>query len=103
MYTDLKLIKVRMPVKRRLMYGNFLQFDLALKPSIFQKLWSQSGDHLKCLSLIHQDNMSLLLITPCIPLLYSKTGVYRGIHNFLIIAPKHSLWVFVRTASLRRF
>ena len=25
------------------------------------------------------------------PLLYGKTGVYRGIHNFLIFAPKHRL------------
>ena len=34
---------------------------------------------------------------------YSKTGVYRGIHYFLIFALKHRLWVLVRTASLRRF
>ena len=27
--------------------------------------------------------------TPHIPLLYSKTGVCRDIHMFLIIAPKH--------------
>ena len=27
------------------------------------------------------------------PLLYSKTGVYRGIHFFLIFALKHSSWV----------
>ena len=31
----------------------------------------------------------------------SKTGVYRGIPIFLIYAPKHRLWVFVRTASAR--
>ena len=40
---------------------------------------------------------------PYTPLLYSKTGVYRGIHIFLIFAPKHRLWVLVRTASLRWF
>ena len=37
------------------------------------------------------------------PLLFSKTGVCRGIPIFLIFAPKHRLWVLVRTASLRRF
>ena len=37
------------------------------------------------------------------PLVYSKTGVYRGIHYFLIFAPKHRLWILVRTASVRRF
>ena len=34
------------------------------------------------------------------PLLYSKTGVYRGIHNFLsffFFALKHRVWVLVRT------
>ena len=31
------------------------------------------------------------------------TGVYRGIHFFLISAQKHRLWVLVRTASSRRF
>ena len=31
---------------------------------------------------VHQNNM----ITPCTPLLYSETGVYRGIHYFLIFA-----------------
>ena len=36
------------------------------------------------------------------PTLYSEAGVYRGIF-FLIFAPKHRLWVLVRTASLRRF
>ena len=42
---------------------------------------------------------------PCVlyPLLYSKTGVYRGIHYFLIFALKHILWVLVRTTSMRRF
>ena len=39
----------------------------------------------------------------CIPhlnlILYSKTGVCRGIPNFLIFDPKHTTWVLVRTAS----
>ena len=34
------------------------------------------------------------------PLLYSKTGVYRGIHYFLVFALKHRLLVLVRTASM---
>ena len=42
--------------------------------------------------------MSLLLIPPCTPLLYSKTGVNRGIPIVLIFGPKHRLWVLVRTA-----
>ena len=39
-------------------------------------------------------------IPPHIPLLYSKTGVYKGIPIFVIFYPKHRLWVLVRTASL---
>ena len=31
------------------------------------------------------------------------TGVYRGIHYFLIFALKHRLWALVRTASFRQF
>ena len=38
--------------------------------------------------------------TPYTPLLYSKTGVYRGILFFLIFAPKHRLWVLVRTINV---
>ena len=45
----------------------------------------------------------LCKIPPYTPLFYSKTGVYRGIHFFLIFALKHRLWVLVRTTSLRRF
>ena len=58
-----------------------------------------------CLLLVsaHQDNMSVCFIPPYTPSLYSKTGVYRSIHYFLIFALKHILWVLVRTASLRRF
>ena len=47
----------------------------------------------------HQENMSVQRIPPYTPLLYSKTGVCRGIPIFLIFAPKHGLWVLVRTAS----
>ena len=32
-------------------------------------------------------------------LLYSETGVYRGIHYFSYFAKKHRLWVLVRTVS----
>ena len=52
---------------------------------------------------LHQENMSVKCIPPHTPLLYSKNGVCRGIPIFLIFAPKHRLWVLVRTASLRRF
>ena len=51
----------------------------------------------------NQDNMFVCFIPPYTTLLYSKTGVYRGIHYFLIFALKHILWVLVRTASMRRF
>ena len=44
-----------------------------------------------------------VMYTTLTPLLYSKTGVCRGIPIFLIFAPKHRLWVLVRTASARRF
>ena len=50
----------------------------------------------------HQGNMSVQYIPPT-PLLYSKTGVCWAIPIFLILAPKHRLWVLVRTASPRRF
>ena len=42
-------------------------------------------------------------IPPNTPLLHSKTGVCRGIPIFLIFAPKHRLWVLIRTASPRWF
>ena len=47
----------------------------------------------------HHTNMSVKWKTPYTQLLYSKTGVYRGIQFFLIFAPKQILWVLVRTAS----
>ena len=43
----------------------------------------------------HQDNMSVKCISPYIPILFSKTGVHKGIHFFLIFALKHRLWVLV--------
>ena len=52
---------------------------------------------------IHQENMSVECLPPYTPLLYSKTGVCRGIPIFLIFAPKHRLWVLIRTASPRQF
>ena len=51
----------------------------------------------------HQDNMSVCFIPLYTPLLFSKSGVYRGIHYFLSFALKDILWVLVRTASMRRF
>ena len=49
--------------------------------------------------------MSVQYMPAYTPLSYtsSKTGVCRGIPFFLIFAPKHRLWVLVRTASARRF
>ena len=35
--------------------------------------------------------MSVCFISPYTPLIYSKTGVYRGIHYFLIFDLKHIL------------
>ena len=35
------------------------------------------------------------MYTPLHPLLYSKIGVYRGKHYFLIFAPKHRLFIYV--------
>ena len=37
--------------------------------------------------------MSVQYIPPYTPLLYSKTGVCRGIPIFIIFGPKHLLWV----------
>ena len=44
----------------------------------------------------HQENMSVKCIPPHTPLLYSKTGVNRGMYIFLNFAPKHRLWVLAR-------
>ena len=40
-----------------------------------------------------------IILSPLNPLLYIKTGVYRGIHYFSYFCSKHRLWVPVRTAS----
>ena len=70
------------------------------------------GGHKKCpctssikqiLFFFHEENMSVTCLPPYTPLLYCKTGVYRGIPIFLIFVPTHRLWVLVRTASGRRF
>ena len=67
---------------------------------------------LRCLLKLHDKSLVSVvasgkhvceMYTPSYPTLYSKTGVYRGIHIFLIFDPKHRLWVLVRTASARRF
>ena len=47
----------------------------------------------------HQENMSVQLKSPRTPLLYRENWVCRGIPNFLIFDPKHTLWVLLRTAS----
>ena len=44
-----------------------------------------------------------IILTPLNPLLYSKTGIYRGIHDFSYFCSKDRLWVLVRNASSRRF
>ena len=44
--------------------------------------------------------MSVCFIPPNTTLLYSKTGVYRSIHYFLIFALKHRLWVLEAEAVL---
>ena len=54
-------------------------------------------------ALLHWENMSVKCIPPLTPLLYRKTGVCRGIPNFLIFDPKHIVLILVRTASARRF
>ena len=41
-------------------------------------------------------------IPPYIPLLYIKTGVYRGTPIFLIFDPKERLWVLVTLERLPR-
>ena len=53
--------------------------------------------------LTRQDNISVQYIPSYTPLLYSKTGVCRGMHIFLIFVPKHRLWVLIRTVSARGF
>ena len=52
------------------------------------------------ITVFHQDSMSVKCVRPYTPLLYSKTGVRRGIPTFLIYAPKHRLWVLVVGSNL---
>ena len=50
-------------------------------------LWRTSGKHFRD------------MYTPLYAILYSKAGVSFGSPIFRIIAPKHTLWVLVRTAG----
>ena len=52
---------------------------------------------------LHHANTSVKIIPPYTPLLYSKTGIYSGVHYFLNFALKHGRWVLVRTTSMRQF
>ena len=45
-------------------------------------------------SRLHQDNRSVSFIPPCIPLLYSKTGIYRGKEPPPTIYVKKSIRIF---------
>ena len=49
----------------------------------------------------HHANTPMLFTSPYTQLLYSKTGVYRGVYNFLIFALKHRPLVLVH-AQLNR-
>ena len=65
-----------------------------------------SSPEKRTLSTFDQDHLSsrkhaFIILTPLNPTLYSKTGVYRGIHYFSYFCSKHRLWVLVRTASPR--
>ena len=84
---------------------NYLQFNeiWSLKLRVKQLETSCGLIKVRCLTVYHQENMSVQRIPPYTPLLYSKTGVCRDIPIFVIFAPKHRLWVLVRTASLWRF
>ena len=56
---------------------------------------------ISCYFRVHHANISVKCIPPLTTLLYSKNGVYRGIHYFLNFAL--NMYVLVRTASMRRF
>ena len=53
-----------------------------------------------CCDFVNITKQVRVMKTPYTPLLYSKTGDYRGIFYLLIFALKHKLWVLVRTASV---
>ena len=73
-----------------------LRFYFARRPYEVSLIAKQRQISNEFPSEFHQDSMSVWCIPPYTPLLYSKTGVYRGIH-FLIFALKHILWVLVLT------
>ena len=62
-----------------------------------------------CINMVWLVSVNIRKTCPCNeyplkPHFYTeKTGVYRGMPIFLTFAPKHRLWVLVRTASARRF
>ena len=76
-------------------YTSFDELHNLLCLSIISRRNNASISHVPIGKSIHPDNMSMWFIPPCTPLLYSKTGVYRGIHYFLIFSLKHRLWIFV--------
>ena len=90
------MIKYDQAVDPKIIIGHF---DLCDLYSCFSDFALYLQDHL----IYHHENKSVLRTPPYIPLLNSKTGVYRGIHYFLIFALKHRLWVLDKTASVRRF
>ena len=47
------------------------------------------------------ENIFVKCIPPHTPLLYSKSGVYKGIPIFLNFDPKHRLWVLVKKPQSR--
>ena len=51
------------------------------------------------IQIIHHQDVRVTYF-PYTPLLWSKTGVCKGIPVFLIFSPKHRLWVLVRNASV---
>ena len=71
---------------------NIAEKEEKLLRTLFQNIFNTSRKH------------TYIILTPLNPnFIYSKTGVYRGIHYFSIFCSKHRLWVLVRTASARRF
>ena len=89
------------------MIGRVTPHFLYVKPVMkigLNALWSPESITKTCPCNEHHLTPHFYIVTtPYTPLLYSKTGVYWGIHFFLIFASKHRLLVLVRTASLRRF
>ena len=67
---------------------------------IFYSFFPNLSNSLLCWTSYHEENMSMKSIPPHTPLLYSKTGVYMSIPIFLIVVPKHRLWVPVYPQSM---